>query len=267
MPEGPEVKRIGESLAERISLRTLKEINILGGRYQKKLPDRFSEMCSQLPVEIAGPGVHGKFIFIILKNKWSIWNTLGMTGSWSEKREKHSRVEFVLNDGSIFFNDQRNFGTIKFVDESHQLVSKLRSLGPDMLASTLPDSEFIKIMRKYNKKTPPEVLMNQSAIAGVGNYIKAECLYLSKISPHRAISSITDEELINLKTNIHAVMKESFESGGATIRTYKGFNGESGEYGSRFIVYNQKQDPLGNTVIKEKTKDGRTTHWVPDVQK
>ena len=62
-------------------------------------------------------------------------------------------------------------------------------------------------------------------------------------------------------------MKESFESGGATIRTYKDFNGESGEYGNRFIVYNQKQDPLGNPVIKEKTKDGRTTHWVPAVQR
>ena len=136
-----------------------------------------------------------------------------------------------------------------------------------MLASTLPDSDFLKIMRRHEKKTLPEVLMNQSIIAGVGNYIKAECLYLSKLSPHRIISSITDEELVSLKTNIHAVMKESFASGGATIRTYKGFNGESGEYGERFIVYNQKQDPLGNPVIKEKTRDGRTTHWVPEVQK
>lgn len=267
MPEGPEVKRVGESLAERISLKKLKEIKILSGRYQKTCPENFLEISNQLPVEIAGPGVHGKFIFIILKNKWTIWNTLGMTGGWSEKREKHSRVEFVLEDGSVFFNDQRNFGTIKFVNDSNLLVSKLRSLGPDMLASNISDSDFLKIMRRYQKKTLPEVLMNQSAIAGVGNYIKAECLYLSKLSPHRIVSSVSDDELINLKSNICSVMKESFESGGATIRTYKGFNGESGEYGSRFIVYNQKQDPAGNSVIKEKTKDGRNTHWVPEVQK
>jgi formamidopyrimidine-DNA glycosylase len=267
MPEGPEVKRIGESLAERISLRTLREIKILSGRYDKKSPENFSEICSQLPVEIAGPGVHGKFIFIILKNKWSIWNTLGMTGGWSQERKKHSRIEFVLNDGSIFFNDQRNFGTVKFVNDGKLLVEKLRSLGPDMLAGDIPDDDFIKNMRRYQKKTLPEVLMNQKALAGVGNYIKAEALYLAKLSPHRTVMSLSDSEIIDLKESIQSVMKESFDSGGATIRTYKGFNGSPGEYGARFIVYNQKQDPAGNPVIKEKTKDGRTTHWVKELQK
>jgi len=33
------------------------------------------------------------------------------------------------------------------------------------------------------------------------------------------------------------------------------------------IVYGQTHDPEGNEVIKEKTTDGRTTHWVPLVQK
>jgi formamidopyrimidine-DNA glycosylase len=267
MPEGPEVKRIGESLAERISLRTLKEIKILSGRYDKKPPENFDEICAQLPVQVAGPGVHGKFIFIILKNKWSIWNTLGMTGGWSQEKKKHSRIEFVLDDGSIFFNDQRNFGTVKFVDDGKLLVDKLRSLGPDMLAADVPDSEFLKIMRRYQKKTLPEVLMNQRAIAGVGNYIKAEALYLAELSPHRTIESLSDSEIAKLNESIRNVMKESFSSGGATIRTYSGFNDETGEYGSRFIVYNQSKDPAGNQVVKEKTKDNRTTHWVPSVQK
>ena len=267
MPEGPEVKKIGEDLAERISLRTLKQINILSGRYSKNTPENFEEICSQLPVQIAGPGVHGKFIFIILKNKWSIWNTLGMTGGWSRERKKHSRLELVLDDGSIFFNDQRNFGTVKFVNDGKLLVDKLKSLGPDMLAGEIPDSDFVNIMRKYQRKTLPEVLMNQKAMAGVGNYIKAEALYLAKLSPHRTVQSLSDEEIVNLKQSIQKVMKESFATGGATIRTYSDFNGEIGKYGSRFIVYNQSKDPAGNQVVKEKTKDNRTTHWVPTVQK
>jgi formamidopyrimidine-DNA glycosylase len=61
-------------------------------------------------------------------------------------------------------------------------------------------------------------------------------------------------------------MKESFKSGGATIRSYKNFNGEDGEYSRRFLVYNQKADPDGNEVIREMTEDQRTTHWCPSVQ-
>lgn len=33
-----------------------------------------------------------------------------------------------------------------------------------------------------------------------------------------------------------------------------------------FEVYSQEIDPLGNRVVKEITKDGRTTHWVPQLQ-
>ena len=62
-------------------------------------------------------------------------------------------------------------------------------------------------------------------------------------------------------------MKESYESGGATIKTYKNFNGENGDYARRFMVYNQKTDPEGNEVVRELTADQRTTHWCPAVQK
>ena len=34
-----------------------------------------------------------------------------------------------------------------------------------------------------------------------------------------------------------------------------------------FHVYVRPKDPQGRTVIKEETPDGRTTHWVPEIQK
>ena len=48
---------------------------------------------------------------------------------------------------------------------------------------------------------------------------------------------------------------------------YQSFDDKPGEYSQKMVVYGQKQDPEGNEVIKEKTSDGRTTHWVPSVQK
>ena len=61
-------------------------------------------------------------------------------------------------------------------------------------------------------------------------------------------------------------MQESYRSGGTTIQAYQDTGGTEDEYNRRFLVYNQKQDPDGNEVIRETTSDKRTTHWCPTVQ-
>ena len=98
MPEGPECRRIGEALAKRLSGRTITGVSVVSGRYEGKPPSGLEELSSNLPITIVGAGVHGKFLYWILKDEYSVWNTLGMTGSWSESAEKHSRVKITLND-------------------------------------------------------------------------------------------------------------------------------------------------------------------------
>jgi formamidopyrimidine-DNA glycosylase len=268
MPEGPECRKIAESLAKFASGKTLISVEILSGRYTKKLPTGFEYFKESFPVPVVGVGVHGKFIYWILKKDFSIWNTLGMSGSWSSEEEKHSRVKFNFLDGSrVYFNDQRNFGTLKFVGGKQPLIEKLTSLGPDMLAKDVSDDLFIERVRKKNSHNICKVLMDQAIVCGVGNYIKADSLWLAKISPHRSVEEITNEELKILNSSIKKIIRESYNSGGATIRTYKNFDGDSGQYASRFLVYNRKVDPEGNEIIKEPTPDGRQTHWVPKIQR
>ena len=268
MPEGPECRHIGIQLAKRVSSRRLVDINILSGRYEKHGPPTgFEKMMEWTPIGIQGAGVHGKFLFFLLEGEWSIWSTLGMTGSWTNDSTQHSRIEFILNDGSIFFTDSRNFGTLKFVRGKQQLIDKLESLGPDLLAEELDDFKFAELIISKGKKTISQALMDQGVVSGVGNYVKAESLYNAKISPHRLCNDLSPPEISRLNSAVRAVLLESFESGGATIKTYTDMNGKIGEFSQRFAVYGQKHDPRGNTVIKEKTKDGRMTHWVPAVQK
>ena len=135
-----------------------------------------------------------------------------------------------------------------------------------MLAQDVSDEAFIDRVRTRPEWQITNALMKQSIVAGVGNYIKAESLWLARISPHRQVKDISDIELSNLNRSIKQVMHESFASGGATIRTYENFDGTSGEYNRKFLVYNQKTDPDGNEVIKELTEDKRMTHWCPAVQ-
>ena len=204
-----------------------------------------------------GVGVHGKFIYWILEKEFSIWNTLGMTGSWSTEEHAHNRLKFVFSGGDIlYFRDQRNFGTLKFVRGKHQLIEKLQSLGPDMLSGEVSTEEFIEILRRKNKLNICKVLMNQSVICGIGNYVKADSLWLAGINPHSTISNLSDAELEKLKEAIQKVLRESYSSGGATIRTYQNLSGEKGGYSEKFLVYNRKIDAAGNPVVRE-TDAGR----------
>jgi formamidopyrimidine-DNA glycosylase len=74
-------------------------------------------------------------------------------------------------------------------------------------------------------------------------------------------------EIERLRTQIINVMKASYNNSGATFRTYRNPDGTEGGMQRRFVVYGNQTDPLGNPVVKEETKDGRTTHWVPTVQR
>ena len=237
MPEGPEVKKIAESLAEKVGGRQLLSYEILGGRYQKHgPPDGFDSLHQSMPINIVGAGCHGKFIFIIFEGGASLWSTLGMTGSWSSSIKKHSRVKFILDSGEVFFSDMRNFGTLRFTPDRKILIDKISSLGPDMLSEDVSDERFSERINLCKSKTIAQAIMDQSIIAGVGNYLKSESLYYSKISPHRVCNTLSREEMSLLNRTIKKIIRDSYSSGGATIQSYKGFNGEIGEYSRRFAV-------------------------------
>ena len=260
MPEGPEVKLFVDKIKTHFINKKLSGINVLSGRYLKKPIENLSSIINKNLDEIS---CKGKFIWFNFEGIIA-FNTLGMTGSWGKNKQKHARIEMSFQDGSkLYFTDIRNFGTFQ-IKSKEDLYKKLKSIGPDMLSN--PPSNFSEIMRKYNHKNICEVLMNQKIISGVGNYIKAECLWFSKINPNAKIENLKDNDLKTLEKAILFVMKRSYSSLGASFKTYYTFEGEKGSATERFAVYNKKIDICGNVVLKEETKDKRVTHWSPKRQ-
>jgi len=258
---------VSDGIRNYILGRSIVNVQILSGRYTKKNPEGWENLNHFLNIKISEVGCKGKFIFISLDNGKHIFNTLGMTGTWSAVERKNSRIRFDLDDGGrIYFNDMRNFGTLKLIDKKDSLAAKLKTLGPDMLAEDVSDAVFIRSIKKKNR-TLAEALMDQAIISGVGNYLKSECLYFSRLSPHREINALSEDELKTLNSVIKNVIRKSYETGGATIYTFSGLDGQKGDYSRRFAVYNQLKDPEGREIKREKTKDGRTTFWIPEIQK
>jgi DNA-formamidopyrimidine glycosylase len=271
MPEGPEVKRISVQLNGLLAGKIISNLEFLSGRYiTHGIPKGTDSFQSVNNKKIKSINCKGKFIWFEFENypEISIWNTLGMTGSWSREQGQHARMKIsFMDESSIFFSDIRNFGTINFSFSKNELLKKLGSIGPDMLSSPPTKEEFTRIVKKQKDKTLPEFMMNQKMISGVGNYVKAEALYLAGISPLRTCSSLSEKEITALQDSIDKVLSASYNSGGSTIKTYRDVYGNVGTFKSRFLVYGNAVDPQGNKIQKLETKDGRTTFWVPDLQK
>jgi len=262
MPEGPEVTNFVRSINNFLTEGDLlQSVTPLSGRYTKKPIEGLTS--TQFPLTVESVGCKGKFIYWTFKDAdVVIFNTLGMSGAWSNV-PRHARVKFETSVGDLYFNDPRNFGTVKFCNRK-DLKLKLASLGPDMLNENVKPSTFIERLRKHPDATLAEVLMNQGVVSGVGNYLKADSLWLAKLSPWRKVGDSTDEQLTLLSESVSDVIRTAYLNGGSTILTYKGFDGKEGKHS--MLVYGRKRDPNGDDVVCQETKDGRTTWWVPRVQ-
>lgn len=287
MPEGPEVAIITRGLAKLLEGKSVNQICFTSNRFKKKIPDGFTTLEKALPVIIKSIKCKGKFIYWEFSNGTYMFNTLGLSGVWDKKKSKNVSMivhysdkpvkgvtKSSIEDGShkqgdlVYFDDVRNFGTIKFVGTKAELDAKLKTIGPDMLHDkTMTHDKFKGIIKKQNDKNITVVLMNQKVMSGVGNYLKSEVLYAAKVSPHRTCDTLKDAEIRRLYNEIRSKIKESFDLGGMSRRDYRDVNGNVGTYADKLEVYGKKKDKLGNEIKSITSKDNRTTFWVENVQK
>lgn len=261
MPEGPEAKKTSTYINKFLKNNTILSINILKGRYVNKDPPcglyYFKE---KLPLKVIKVDNKGKFIYIILENDIFIFNTLGMSGFWTTKKLKHSNVEFNTNKGPIYFHDQRNFGTLKFIFTKIEFELKLQKIGPDLLDVNIKFDIFKNrlLLKKNLNKIIAKVFMDQSIISGIGNYLRSEILWHCRISPFVKVSELTETQIRKL-FKISRKVIWSFYSTSQAIKLNIIDKNERNKY-DFFNVYGQDEDSLGNKVMKEKINT-RTVHY------
>jgi len=248
----------------------LTKINILAtSKYTKKEPDNYQIFTDKLPLKIEEIKNKGKLIYWIFDGNNYMINHLIMTGYWGLEKGKYSSLEFETDDGEkIYFCDARKFGFVSFLDSKRELDIKLSQIGPDFLNDNSLDFPlFTKILSRKEKANISAVLMNQKIISGIGNYLKSEILYAAMINPHRSVASLTEVEREKIFIEGKRIIKDSYRLGGTSRRDYVHVDGGKGSFQDFLKVYGKKEDDFGNKVIKEKTKDNRSTYWVIELQK
>jgi len=309
MPEIVEVKLYSDFIKKHTKNTKLVDIKIENGRYKNKGPfEGFKEFENSLPLTITDVGSKGKFMYIKFNNGVYLGVTLGLSGGWfwrpkgqknvvhgfDESPDQHSykysvnnvekydsymkkalnhiNVEFHTTKGDLLFYDTLSFGTIKIFDEK-SLDKKLDSLGLDIMDSTLTFDEFYEAFSKprIQSKAIGNALMDQKIIAGIGNYLRSDTLWMSQINPHRKVKDIEDDEWKKIFHDARAIIWGSYNyKEGRKLKLISTKDKLPFDYERDFFVYNETKDPLGHKVIKEELYEGsqkRFIYWVKEVQK
>lgn len=141
-----------------------------------------------------------------------ILSHLGMDGSWRIDAIASHQTRCILT-----FDDHRVLGfslaTLEVVPPDIA-QERLARLGPDILDPDWRDpitaqslgSRVLKNFRQAVDQPIATALLDQHLVAGIGNIYRCEVLLLAKMSPHRMVSELTDEELTGLIKLCHELM-------------------------------------------------------------
>ena len=265
MPEGPEVKIVVDYLNKNLRNKKIRSFSHCSKPYKEKYENVICRINEFTPIKFTKFFCIGKTSFLKLDDKNYFSFHLGMTGKWSKQKEKHSHLKLETFDKTIiYFTDPRRFGNIKIISDTE--LSKNYFKEGDLLNFDTPIDKYVSYLIK-NLKTEQEVckiLLNQKYFSGVGNYLKSEILYKSKIHPHKKWNKLNKKEITKICKYTKQTMIDSYNSGGAELRDFKNPKNDSK---LELLAYGKEKDKKGRKIISQITKDQRRTFWCPSIQK
>lgn len=274
MPEGPEVRRMAYCINENFAEQHLIEMNFFEGSKVYKDQKLFRSDCDILfnsetnmfTLEIDSKcfhiNSHGKKIFFVMEEGMII-SSLNMDGKWFLEKPKTIHIELVFENGSLYFYDSGKRANISVVGHDTENMNKFsKELGPDLMDDDTTFEVFCDQLsiKKFSNKPLYEVLTDQSCLAGIGNYLRADILYVSYIQYDRTFLSLDEDEKERLFSSTKEIMFESFESNGLTLRTYIDPSGKQGVYNPK--VYGLKETEAGEPVKTIKSKSDQKMYYV-----
>ena len=280
MPELPEVESV-RRLMERtlvgsplVDVEVVSDDIVFSGHSVSEIEQAF------LGKTIQRIGRRGKFFWWELDSSPVVLGHLGMAG-WirqlgAESMRLHSHGEAPLDDesgrprflklrlkaasgGEIGFTDSRRFARV-WLAESADRCSRLAKLGVDAYAE-LPEIGWFT--GKLGKRKAPikAVLLDQGLVSGIGNWIADEVLYRAQIAPARLASSLSEKEVAQLVSAIRSVLDFAV----AVDADYTKFP-EDWLFHHRWGG-GRGAELISGREIQRDTVGGRTTAWVPAIQR
>jgi formamidopyrimidine-DNA glycosylase len=223
-------------------------------------------VCRRLKGSVlTGTGRKGKYFWLTFDSGDALLMHLGMTG-WIEQRypegerPRFAKLESVFEDGSRFaFRDARRLGRVRLRRDPLEGLPVAR-LGFDPYLDDPGAGWFADALR--GRKTPVKAaLLDQGFTAGVGNWLADEILFQAKIDPRRRGSELSAAEARLVYRVMRRIVKKAVEVGADDAR-----------FPATWLFHhrwgkNAEAKTSTGAKIEHLTVGGRTTAWVPSVQR
>ncbi len=224
-------------------------------------------------------GRRGKRVLIDLDDKQTIVIEPRMTGLVllaDPPGTEHLRLCFELSaDGKkdkprrLMFWDRRGLGTVRLLTSSRFAAEIDSRLGVDALTITR-DQLREKLCR--SRRAIKVALLDQSAVAGIGNLYAAEILFLAGVDPRTRCDKLTGPQWDRIARHIAVVLLDAIAHEGSTLSdgTYRNALNDPGGYQNCHRVYDRADLPClrcESGVIRRVVQAQRGTFFCPVCQR
>ncbi len=135
--------------------------------------------------------------------------------------------------------DRRGLGNVRlFSPAEFEAAFGPEKLGPDALAMT---ADLFRTQLGASKRAVKVALLDQRAVAGIGNLYASEILHVAGIHPARRCDKITRPAGKRIADATHAVLETAIRYEGSTLGdgTYRNALNQAGSYQNHHCVYDK----------------------------
>jgi endonuclease VIII len=178
---------------------------------------------------VTGVEASGKNLLIRFDNGLEVRTHLRMHGSWHRYRPGErwrrpaARARLVIEvPGSVAVCFDAPVVEL-FEQRAEALHPSLSRLGPDVLRADFDPAEAIRRLRDPVRagRSIAESLLDQRALAGIGNQVRNEVLWEARVSPHAATRDVDDGTLRELIDRAREVLLTGAATGRRPRRVYR----------------------------------------------
>jgi len=141
---------------------------------------------------------------------------------------------------------------------------ELGALGPDLLGPSFDEGDARGRIRALPREAIGDVLLNQRVVAGIGNVLKSEILFVAAADPFEHVADLSDADLDRIIRVARELMTMSVRGGGR--QTTRSMNPAA-----KLWVYGRGGLPCrkcGTAIESRKTGiDARLIYWCPRCQR
>ena len=258
MPEGPEIKQAADELAATLVGKKITRVFFAFKqlrRYRKKLTGaKIIAICAR-----------SKAIITRLDNGLSIYSHNQLYGRWQVLPEgeypqssRSLRLAIHTTDTMALLYSASDIEILETARLSEHPY--LKKLGPELLDENTTTADIISRFedRHFHRRALAVLLQDQSFIAGMGNYLCCEALFISSIHPAARLAELGRKQRRRLAKNCLKLSRQSYRTGGITnqLKRANALRKQGVTFEDyRFYVYRREGLPCyrcGTKIIKDK---------------